>query len=73
MICFLPPARERLTGLLARLQEHLVRPTAHARKICDRCEAEFAGAEDEDRCPGCRKDVALFANMFTAAHAGRFR
>lgn len=70
---FLLSARERLTSLLARLQEHPVRLAAHAPKICNRCEAEFAAAEDEDRCPACRKDAALFANMFTAAQSGGFR
>jgi ferredoxin len=35
--------------------------TRWERRICQRCDDEFASRGDEEHCPACRKDLSLFA------------
>jgi hypothetical protein len=39
--------------------------------VCARCDEEFAAASgDEDLCPACRKDAALFTGGFAFRPTG---
>ena len=44
--------------------------TAHRTRTCSDCDNAFADFDGEDKCPLCRKNDALFANDFLAAHLG---
>lgn len=44
----------------------LERITRHAMRACARCDDEFAGRGEDELCPACRKDVALFKTGFPA-------
>ena len=43
---------------------HVVVLSRHALRECARCDNPFVVSGDEELCPACRKDVALFANGF---------
>lgn len=47
-----------------------LRLSAHALRVCERCEDEFTEDEDDVLCPGCRKDIGLFNDLATAGRGG---
>jgi ferredoxin len=38
--------------------------TRWTRRLCVRCDEEFASGGEDEHCPACRKDLALFASVF---------
>jgi Fe-S-cluster-containing hydrogenase component 2 len=54
-----------------RVPPDSVRLTAHESRVCARCDEAFAAASgDEDLCPACRKDAALFTDGFAFRPTG---
>jgi ferredoxin len=57
---------ERAMSLEAResAPESIERISRHELRACARCDDEFAARGDDELCPACRKDVALFKTGF---------
>jgi len=47
-----------------------LRLSAHALRVCERCEDEFTADGDDALCLGCRKDIGLFNDLATAGRGG---